>query len=160
MIRLVGMDVDGTLTDGGIYMDAAGGEFKRFNVKDGAGIVSLLRSGVEVAFISGRRSGATDRRAQDLGVTRVINGTPDKLPDLTAIAAELGLDASEVAFIGDDVQDVSCMKWAGLGIAVADASAEALGAADWITPRDGGAGAIRDAADYIARINGRTNLRE
>jgi 3-deoxy-D-manno-octulosonate 8-phosphate phosphatase (KDO 8-P phosphatase) len=153
MIRLVAMDVDGTLTDGGIYMDGLGNEMKRFDVKDGTGISLLREASIETAFISGRASKPTDRRAKDLGVTRVVNGTSDKLADLKAMAAELGLDASEVAFIGDDLQDVECMKWAGLGIAVKDASQEALSAADWVSPRDGGHGALRDAALHIIRLN-------
>jgi 3-deoxy-D-manno-octulosonate 8-phosphate phosphatase (KDO 8-P phosphatase) len=153
MIRLAAMDVDGTLTDGGIYMDGDGGEFKRFNVKDGFGIVSLKKSGVEVAFISGRFSAATEQRARDLGVEHVVNGRSEKLPELIALAGELGLDASEVAFIGDDVQDIPCINWAGLGIAVADAQADVIAVADWVSSRRGGEGAVRDAADYIAQVN-------
>lgn len=153
MIRLVAMDIDGTLTDGGFYMDGRGSELKRFDVRDGYGIVMLMRSGVEVAFISGRRSGATEQRAKDLGVERVVNGTSDKLPDLVAMSGELGLDHSEVAFIGDDVPDVECMKWAGLGMAVGDASAEALAAADWVSVRPGGRGAVREAAEHILKLN-------
>ncbi|MDR1514956.1 MAG: HAD-IIIA family hydrolase [Synergistaceae bacterium] len=154
MIRLVAMDVDGTLTDGGIYMDGEGHEMKRFDVKDGTGIVLLKRASINTAFISGRFSKPTEQRAKDLGVTYVVNGTSDKLGDLGAMARELGLDASEVAFIGDDVQDIECMKWAGLGIAVADAHEDALSAADWISSRAGGHGAVRDAALYILRMNG------
>lgn len=153
MIRLVAMDIDGTLTDGGFFMDGEGNEFKRFDVRDGYGIVMLKKSGVEVAFISGRRSKATDQRARDLGVESVINGTRDKLPDLVAMAAGLGLDSSEVAFIGDDVPDVECMEWAGLGMAVSDATPEALAAADWVSRSPGGHGAVREAAEYISKLN-------
>ncbi|MDR3321577.1 MAG: HAD-IIIA family hydrolase [Synergistaceae bacterium] len=156
MIRLVAMDVDGTLTDGGIYMDGEGGEYKRFNVKDGWGIVLLKKSSVEVSFISGRVSKPTERRADELGVSRVVCGVDDKLSSLEAMAGEMGLDRSEIAFIGDDTQDVECIKWAGLGIAVADASADVLSAADWITPRRGGEGAVRDAAEHIVQLNGTT----
>jgi 3-deoxy-D-manno-octulosonate 8-phosphate phosphatase (KDO 8-P phosphatase) len=154
MIRLVAMDVDGTLTDGGIYMDGEGGELKRFNVKDGWGIVLLKKSSVDVAFISGRVSKPTELRANELGVSRVACGVGDKLSLLKAMASETGLDRSEVAFIGDDTQDVECIKWAGLGIAVADASEDARSAADWISPRRGGEGAVRDASEYIVRLNG------
>jgi 3-deoxy-D-manno-octulosonate 8-phosphate phosphatase (KDO 8-P phosphatase) len=143
------MDVDGTLTDGGFYMDGSGVEYKRFDVKDGYGIVMLQKSGVEAAFISGRRSAATDARARELGVERVVNGAKDKLPHLVAMADELGLDASEVAFVGDDMPDLECIEWAGLGIAVADAADEVLAAADWVSPKDGGKGAVRAAAEYI-----------
>jgi 3-deoxy-D-manno-octulosonate 8-phosphate phosphatase, YrbI family len=153
MIRLVAMDVDGTLTDGSFYMDGAGNEFKRFYVRDGYGIVALLRAGVEVAFISGRRSEATERRARDLGVRRVLNGTPDKLPDLVAMAGELGLDAAEVAFLGDDLPDLACIAWAGLGVAVADADARVAAVADFVTRSPGGRGAVREAADHILRLN-------
>ena len=154
MIRLVAMDVDGTLTDGGLCMNGDGGDFKCFNSKDGAGITALKASGVEIAFISGRFSKATEQRAGELGVKRVINGTADKLADLTAMAEELGIEASEVAFIGDDLQDLPCIKWAGLGIAVADSSPAVLSASDWVCPRRGGAGAVRDAMEHIAMLNG------
>ncbi|MDL2264032.1 HAD-IIIA family hydrolase [Synergistaceae bacterium OttesenSCG-928-I11] len=153
MIRLVAMDIDGTLTDGGFYMDGSGNEFKRFDVRDGYGIVMLKKSGIEVAFISGRGSSATDARARDLGVQRVVNGTKDKLPHLVAMAGELGLDASEIAFIGDDIPDLTCIEWAGLGIAVADATDEVLSAADWVSPKDGGRGAVRAAAEHILWLN-------
>jgi 3-deoxy-D-manno-octulosonate 8-phosphate phosphatase (KDO 8-P phosphatase) len=153
MIRLVAMDVDGTLTDGGIYMDGSGGEFKKFHVRDGYGIVKLLKLGIEVAFISGRYSKATDKRAGELGITRIFNGTADKLAELASIADEIGAIPSEVAFIGDDIQDVSCIEWSGLGVAVGDASEETKAAADIVTVAHGGAGAVREAAEYIIRYN-------
>ena len=94
MIKLFAMDVDGTLTDGGIYMDGAGGEMKRFDVQDGQGIAQLLKKGVKVVFISGRFSAPTQRRAEDLKITRCVNGIKDKLPELEKIAAEFGARAS------------------------------------------------------------------
>ena len=157
MIRLVAMDVDGTLTDGCFYMDGSGGELKRFHAHDGYGIVQLLKSGVEVAFISGRYSAATEQRAMNLGVKRVINGTSDKLPLLIGIANELGLTEREVAYIGDDMPDIECIRWAGLGIAVADSRKEILEAADLVMPSRGGYGAVRDAADYIIKLNQKSN---
>ena len=153
MIRLVAMDVDGTLTDGCFYMDGSGGELKRFHAHDGYGIVQLLKSGIEVAFISGRYSAATQSRADGLGVKRVINGTSDKLTLLIEMAEELGLSSDEVAFIGDDMPDIECIRWAGLGIAVADARKEILEAADLVVPSCGGYGAVRDATDYIMNLN-------
>lgn len=153
MIRLLAMDVDGTMTDGSFYMNGRGGEFKRFNVQDGYGIVSLREAGVEVAVISGRYSEATGQRAADLGIHRVVNGTKEKLAELVRIADELGLDASEIAFIGDDIPDVTCIEWSGLGIAVADAAPEVLSSADWVTSRAGGRGAVRDAAEHILKLN-------
>lgn len=155
MIALVAMDVDGTLTDGGFYMDGEGRELKRFDVRDGYGIVLLKRAGIEVAFVSGRFSKATGQRAADLGVTRVVNGTGDKLRDLRAMADELGLSRGEIAFVGDDEPDRACVEWCGLGIAVADARGGLGEAADWVTPSPGGRGAVRDAAEYVIARNGR-----
>ncbi len=149
------MDVDGTMTDGGFYMDGEGNELKRFDVRDGYGVVMLKRAGIKVVFISGRFSRATDQRATDLGVPRVINGTDDKLRDLKKIAGELGLSREEIAFIGDDAPDRSCIEWCGLGIAVADARGGLLELADWIAPNRGGYGAVRDAAEYILARNER-----
>jgi 3-deoxy-D-manno-octulosonate 8-phosphate phosphatase (KDO 8-P phosphatase) len=157
MIRLVAMDVDGTLTDGGFYMSGED-EFKRFDVRDGYGIVSMIEAGIEVAFISGRYSDATGRRARDLGVFRVYNGTSDKISDLKALALEIGAEREEVAFIGDDIPDISCIEWAGLGIAVGDAAREVKDAAGIVTSAPGGAGAVREAADYILRMNAGPDL--
>jgi 3-deoxy-D-manno-octulosonate 8-phosphate phosphatase (KDO 8-P phosphatase) len=153
MIRLVAMDVDGTLTDGGVWLDGGGAEFKRFHVRDGYGIVSMMGAGIEVAFISGRKSPVTEARARELGVKRVFNGTADKLAALVSIAGEMSVSPSEVAFIGDDVQDVPCLEWAGLGIAVGDAAKEAKASADMTTAMRGGDGAVREAADYIMGAN-------
>ncbi len=153
MIKLFAMDVDGTLTDGGIYMDGAGGEMKRFDVQDGQGIALLLKKGLKVVFISGRRSAPTERRAEDLKITRCVNGIKDKLPELKSIAEELGASAEEVAYAGDDLPDLECVRWAGLGIAVANARPEVIEAADYVTKRGGGNGAIRESADMIIKIN-------
>jgi 3-deoxy-D-manno-octulosonate 8-phosphate phosphatase (KDO 8-P phosphatase) len=132
------------------------GEFKKFHVRDGYGIVSLLRAGIEVAFISGRRSDATEARAVDLGVKHVVNGAGDKLSCMRELAVKLGVSASEAAFIGDDIPDISCIRWAGLGIAVNDAAGPVREAADIITAARGGKGAVREAAEYILRTNGDT----
>jgi 3-deoxy-D-manno-octulosonate 8-phosphate phosphatase (KDO 8-P phosphatase) len=152
-VKLVAMDVDGTLTDGGVYM-SADSEYKKFHVRDGWGIAELMRRGIEVAFISGRYSPATEARAANLGVRRVFNGTGDKVGILSSIAAEIGISRDEVVFIGDDVPDVPCMEWAGLGIAVGDAADEAKAAADFVTASFGGHGAVREAIDRILRLNG------
>ncbi len=151
MIKLFAMDVDGTLTDGGLILHGAGGESKRFDVQDGLGIVRLQAAGVEVAFVSGRRSPATLRRADELGVRVCRQGVGDKLAVLQELAAERGLDASEVAFAGDDLNDVACLRWAGWGVAVANAVAEAKDAADVVTRASGGAGALREAAELLLK---------
>jgi len=152
-IKLVAMDVDGTLTDGGIYMNGEE-EFKKFDVRDGCAIVNLLKNGLEVAFISGRYSSSTDQRAENLGVSKIFNGTDDKMRDLENLSRELGVSPAEVAFIGDDIPDIPCIKWAGLGIAVGDAANETKAEADVVTGAYGGRGAVREAAEYIMKLNG------
>lgn len=153
MIKLFAMDVDGTLTDGGVYMDGRGGEWKRFDIQDGMGIARLKTSGVVMAFVSGRPSPATDQRAKDLGVDRVYNGASDKLSVLRELAFELGLSREEVAYMGDDVNDLPAMEWAGLGIAPANALPEVKAASDWVTNSCGGHGAVREAAERILELN-------
>lgn len=153
MIKLFAMDVDGTLTDGGIFMDGAGGELKRFDVQDGQGIDQLQSQGVKVVFISGRYSAPTQQRADNLKITRCINGTHNKLQDLKSLATEWGIDASEIAYAGDDVPDIECIKWAGLGIAVANAHPSVINVADFVTVKCGGGGAIRECADKIIELN-------
>jgi len=154
LIKLFALDVDGTLTDGGVYMDGSGSEYKRFDIRDGYGIVMLMEAGVKVVLISGRYSPATRQRADDLRVTSCINGTADKLTDLVRVARELGVARSEIAFAGDDLPDLECVRWAGLGMAVADAVSEIKAAAGWVSSKPGGRGAVRECAEYILEVNG------
>lgn len=153
MIKLFAMDVDGTLTDGGVYMDSVGGEMKRFDAQDGQGIALLLQSGVKVLFISGRYSAPTQRRAGDLKITRCLNGVSDKLTELQKFASEFGLSAEEIAYVGDDLPDIEPIRWAGLGFAVANARPQVLEAAERVTSACGGRGAVRECADIILKIN-------
>lgn len=153
MIKLFAMDVDGTLTDGGVYVGADGNEYKRFNIQDGMGIAMFRRSGGKVAVISGRYSGATERRAKELKFDIIENGVGEKLPVLQKMAEELGLSPDEVAYAGDDVNDIACAKWAGFGVAVANALPELKEAADYTTHRCGGDGAIREITDILIKMN-------
>ena len=152
-IRLLALDVDGTLTDGGVYMDGEGREFKRFDIRDGMGIVRLRASGVEIAFISGRFSAATEQRARDLGVSLVFNGVEDKLSVFKKIAGDLGICLYQAAFMGDDVNDAECLRAAGMGIVPADGTEGAKQAADFVTGADAGHGAVREAAELILSRN-------
>lgn len=152
-IKLLVLDVDGTLTDGGVYMDGLGGEFKRFDIHDGMGIVRLRAAGVRTAFLSGRRSEATAQRAADLGVELLFNGVREKLPVLRSLLSDLSLSAEEAAYMGDDVNDVDCLRAAGLAFAPADAVSEAKAAADFVTSAKGGGGAVREAAEHIISLN-------
>ena len=153
MIRLFVMDVDGTMTDGAVFLDGEGGEFKRFDVRDGLGVARLKASGVKPAIISGRCSAVTDRRARELGIAIVVQGAKDKLSELRRLAAELGLSSEEIAYIGDDANDRECIAWAGRGFAPSDARPEAKEAADVVTEASGGYGAVRDAVEDILSFN-------
>lgn len=154
MYRLFAMDVDGTLTDGGVYVGSNGDEFKRFDIQDGMGIALFRKAGGKVALISGRRSGATERRARELNVDFLVNGTHDKLTELKNIAAGLGISADEVIYAGDDVNDIECARWAGLGVAVANAVSALKREAGRVTERSGGAGAVREIVELAFVLNG------
>ncbi len=156
MIRLAAFDVDGTLTDGGIYLDGGEGEWKRFDVQDGMGLSLLARSGVVLAIISGRYSPVTERRVRELGIKHCINGVGEKLPVLQELARSLEIAPEEVAFVGDDINDLPCIAWAGLGMAVQNALPEVQEAAAYVTRRSGGFGAVREAAEYILTYNTRS----
>lgn len=153
MIRLLAMDVDGTLTDGGVYMDGSGNEWKRFDIQDGMGISRFRAAGGLIALISGRFSPATERRAKDLHVDFLANGVGEKLSVLCKISAQAGLKAEEVAYVGDDVNDIACASWAGLGVAVSNAVPELKAAVQYVTSRSGGHGAIREVSDMILLKN-------
>ncbi len=146
--------MDGTLTDGGVALDGSGGEWKRFDIQDGMGIFRLQKRGVEVALISGRRSEATARRARELGIREVVNGVGEKLPALQELCRTRQVLPEEVCFVGDDLNDIDCIRWSGLGVAVRNARLEVKAMADWITPSCGGYGAVRDVADKILALNG------
>lgn len=153
VIRLVAFDVDGTLTDGGIIVGGDSEEWKRFDAQDGMGLSLLRKSGVVLAFISGRFSPATCRRADALGVEHCFNGVEEKLLVLQGLAEKLNVSSEEVAFVGDDVNDLDCISWAGLGIAVQNAVDEVKAVADMVTSRSGGFGAAREVADYVLELN-------
>lgn len=155
MIGLFALDVDGTLTDGGLYLDGAGNEMKRFDIQDGLGLALVMRAGVEVALISGRFSPVTEHRSRELGIHHLYNGVSDKLSVLVGLASELGLGPQSVAYVGDDLPDLPCLEWAGVGIAVANARPEVLAAANWITRSKGGYGAVREAVDRVLFLNAR-----
>jgi len=118
------------------------------------GIVRLKKAGVEIALISGRHSAATEQRARDLGITRLHNGVADKMPLLSALVEELGITFAETAYMGDDVNDVECLRAAGLALVPSDGVPEARAAADYVTFSPAGRGAVREAAELILAGNG------
>jgi 3-deoxy-D-manno-octulosonate 8-phosphate phosphatase (KDO 8-P phosphatase) len=148
-IRLLVLDVDGVLTDGRLYLAAAGEELKVFHVRDGSGLVAIQRAGVTVAIISGRDSAAVTRRAGELGIHHVRQGVGDKGAELDRLLAELGVPAEETACVGDDTPDAPMLRRAGLAIGVADAHPALLAAAHWVTKSNGGHGAVREVCDLL-----------
>jgi 3-deoxy-D-manno-octulosonate 8-phosphate phosphatase (KDO 8-P phosphatase) len=148
-IRVFAMDVDGVLTDGTVQIASDGSEAKSFSILDGHGLKKLERAGVIVAWISGRASGATSVRAAELKIPHLIQGRTDKLEVLQALAAKLGLPAKTCAYMGDDDIDAAAIAWAGIGIAPPDAMPQALTAADYVTKRPAGRGAVREICEHI-----------
>jgi 3-deoxy-D-manno-octulosonate 8-phosphate phosphatase (KDO 8-P phosphatase) len=146
--------VDGVLTEGGIYMDDAGAEYKRFDVRDGHGIKLLQRFGVGVALITGRTSGVVTHRAAELGIEHVYQGRVAKAPALDELLTATGMPAEAMAVVGDDVVDLPLMVRAGLAVTVADAHPAVTGRAHWTTAAAGGRGAVREVADRILRVQG------
>ena len=158
-IRLFAMDVDGILTDGTVLISSDGTEAKRFSILDGLGLARLRDAGFPLAWISGRASGATTARATELKIPHVIQGRIDKLTALTELAASLGLPLSACAYMGDDVIDVPALRAAGIGISVPGAIAEARAAADYITKRPAGLGAVREVCDHLLAAHGNKSRR-
>ncbi len=155
-IRLFAMDVDGILTDGTVHISSDGTETKAFSILDGMGLVRLVKAGLAVAWISGRASGATSVRATELKIPHVIQGRTDKLTALKELAASLGLDASACAYMGDDDIDAPALHWARIGISVPDAMPSALFAADYVTNRHAGRGAVREVCEHLLAARSQT----
>lgn len=149
-IKLLLMDCDGVLTDGRLYFSATGEEMKVFDVKDGQGIVSWHKAGFISGIISGRGADAIiRRRAEELGIRFVVTSSPDKVGDLEKIAGEAGVAMNEIAFVGDDLGDLTVMGKVGFPVAVADAAAETKAAAAYVTSAKGGRGAVRQVCDLL-----------
>lgn len=154
-IRLFAMDVDGVLTDGTVQISSDGSEAKAFSILDGLGLRRLDEAGVAIAWISGRPSVATTRRATELKIPHLIQGRTDKLAALQELAHRLGLEARQCAYMGDDDIDAPAIAWAGVGVAPGAAMPPALAAADYIPARAAGHGAVREVCEHIlaARVS-------
>ncbi len=153
-IRLVLTDVDGVLTDGGVYYGAEGEVMKRFDIRDGMGVVRLRDAGIETGIITGERSPSVTRRAEKLKIERVILGCDDKRTALDAILAEGIYTIDQIAYIGDDVNDLAIMRALPLTAAPADALPQIQGIADYICQNPGGHGAFREFAEMILAARG------
>ena len=148
-VRLAVFDVDGVFTDGTFLMDEDGREYKRFHTQDGYGIRQLLASGIDVAIITGRRSGAVTCRMRELDVRHVIQGCRDKAGALAGLCEALGVGYDETAYVGDDEPDAEVMRRVAYPIAVANAVASIRDLAVHVTQASGGNGAVREACDWL-----------
>jgi 3-deoxy-D-manno-octulosonate 8-phosphate phosphatase (KDO 8-P phosphatase) len=159
-LKLFLLDVDGVLTDGTITYTHEGNEIKSFHTRDGLGIRLLMESGVEVGLITARESEAVNRRVQDLGIKYVFQKAKNKLEIFENLLKELGLQPSQVGYMGDDWLDLPLLIRVGFAVTVADAVEEVLQVAHYVTGRKGGRGAVREACDLIleAKGTGRTLL--
>ena len=150
-IRLVGFDVDGVLTTGGLYFGDDGQEYKAFNSRDGHGFKMLHNNGIQTAIITGRTSRVVEHRAANLGIDIIYQGQHDKSSALSDMLDKTGLSPEAVAFVGDDVVDIPVMSQVGLAIAVNDAHPLVIAYSHWKTPSNGGQGAGRDVCEMLLK---------
>ncbi|HQS57950.1 MAG: phenylphosphate carboxylase subunit delta [Gallionellales bacterium 35-53-114] len=153
-LRLVAFDVDGILTDGGLYLTDSGEEFKRFNSLDGHGLKMLKASGVELAIITGRTSRCVELRAKNLGITRLYQGVEDKWGTMQQLLATMNLAPEAAAYMGDDVVDLPVMRRMGFSITVPNAPQVVRDHAHYLTRCEGGNGAVREACELIMSAQG------
>ena len=144
-IKLLVMDVDGTLTDGKIYMGNNGEVMKAFDVKDGCGIKDILPTmGITPVIITGRVSQIVENRAKEIGITEFHQGVRDKLAVLKEVAEKYAATPDEIAYIGDDINDLDCIEYCGVTASPADAVEEVRQKVSFVCQNDGGKGAVRD----------------
>lgn len=148
-VRLVAFDVDGVFTDGRFYLSDDGVESKAFNTQDGFGVRQLLKAGIEVAVISGRKSAACEMRMSELGVRHVFLGCADKMAALDELAARLGITAREAVYVGDDIPDLPLLSKVGYAIAVANAVSAVREYCAYTTAAPGGHGAVREVCELV-----------
>ena len=153
-VRLAIFDVDGVMTDGTLYIGAQGEAFKAFNILDGHGMKMLQASGVATAIISGRSSEAVARRAAELSIAHVFQGSQDKVADFERLIGLLGHQPSACSFMGDDLPDLQLMRRCGLAVAAANAVAEVKQCAHYVTRASGGRGAVREFCELVLRARG------
>ncbi|KXS50679.1 MAG: 3-deoxy-D-manno-octulosonate 8-phosphate phosphatase [Marinobacter sp. T13-3] len=153
-IKLIALDVDGIMSDGRLYFSATGDELKAFNILDGLGLKQLMKAGITVAVITGRRSPLTEKRMKDLGIPHLMQGREDKKVALMELIADMDLQPEQIAYMGDDLPDLPALTFAGLGITVPNGYWLVQQQADYCTQTAGGAGAVREACDLILWAQG------
>ncbi|MDH4235128.1 MAG: HAD-IIIA family hydrolase [Gallionella sp.] len=154
LIRLVAFDVDGVMTDGGLYYSDSGEEFKRFNSLDGHGLKMLKASGVEIAIITGRTSRCVEARAKNLGIVHVYQGVENKLEAMLNLLNKLKLTRDAAAYVGDDVVDLTVMRHVGLSVSVPESPQLVREHSAYVTQRSGGHGAVREVCELIMSAQG------
>lgn len=150
-IKLIAMDVDGTLTDGKIYYDSNGNEMKSFDVKDGMAIAQAANNGIELAIITGRKSTIVEKRAKELGVKHIYQGIHSKMQALECILNKLNITLNEVMYIGDDINDIEIMKKVGYTACPVDAVDEIRKISNIISSKCGGNGAVREIIEIVLK---------
>lgn len=154
LISLIAFDVDGVMTDGGLYYSDSGEEFKRFNSLDGHGLKMLRASGVEIAIITGRASRCVEARALNLGISHLYQGVENKLDAMVDLLNKLKLPRDAAAYMGDDIVDLTVMRHVGLAISVPEAPQLVREHSAYVTQRSGGHGAVREACEMIMSAQG------
>ncbi len=154
-IKLLLLDVDGVMTDGGIVMNHEGEEIKRFDVRDGHGIRLLMSAGVQVGLVTGRSSRVVTHRAKDLGIRLVYQKAYNKLVAYQKIKTKTGLSDPEIAYVGDDIVDLPVLRRVGLAMAVKGAEENVKRRVDYVTKQRGGRGAVREVVELLLRAQGR-----
>lgn len=152
-IKMLVMDVDGTLTDGRIYIGVDGEVMKAFDVKDGYGIVQLRKEGVLPVIITGRKSTIVEKRASELGINELHQGIHNKLEKLKEIAEKYDIKAEEIAYIGDDLNDMECINYCSLSACPNDAMEEIKYLVSYVCKKNGGRGAVREFIDKRIAID-------
>ena len=152
MIRMLIMDVDGTLTDGKIYIGPSGEIMKAFDIKDGYAIAHMLpEMGIMPVIITGRQSAIVENRAKELGIKEIRQGTSDKLGTLKEIAQKYDVSPDKIAYIGDDLNDLDCIEYVGFTACPADAVDAVRQKVDYVCQHPGGQGALREMAERLQR---------
>ena len=153
-LRILLLDVDGVMTDGGIILIGRDLEAKRFDVQDGMGINMLKAAGVMTGIVTSRTSDVVQRRAQELGVDELFQGVKDKSQVLASLNDNHGISPDQTAFVGDDLQDIPLLSLVGLPIAVANAAPEVKDCCSYVTRASGGHGAVREVAEWLLELRG------
>ena len=157
-VRLLALDVDGVLTDGGLYYTESGEELKKFNVKDGQGIKLVIQAGIEVAIITTSTSAVVLHRAKKLGIKNVFLGIEDKLTTVKELCEKLSLSLSQVAYVGDDIVDLPVLNAVGCPLTVADAMSENQACAIYTTKLAGGRGCVREVCNLLLNSQTKTKI--